>query len=113
MRFKFSVCLLLFIISMVFLSYIILPQNDISDIERRYLETFSRVIHPDRKLAKQADSNYIFYDRITQRLEAALEDQFPFSWKFRDDEKLHKALPSRIISIHLASKSLFWKKEAD
>ena len=77
MRYRLSLIVMMALIGSVLLSYLFIPQKDISDVERRYLETFDRVIHPDPDLEKQPDSNYTYYDRITRRFEAALEDQFP------------------------------------
>lgn len=81
MRYRFSLYLLGAIICLILSSYIIIPQKELSEVERRYLETFERVIHPDTELAEQPDSNYIYYDHITSRFEAALEDQFLFRAK--------------------------------
>lgn len=82
MRYRVSIFFLLAVAGFILLSYIVIPSKDVSDVERRYLETFDRVIHPDPDLEKQPDSNYIFYDHTTRRFEAALEDQFPFRASF-------------------------------
>ncbi len=59
------------------IAYPLRPSKDISVVERRFLETFDRVIHPDYALSQQESSNYTYHEYVFDRLEAALKDQFP------------------------------------
>ncbi len=107
MRYKCSLVVLLALIGFISLFYLIIPAQDISSVERRYLETFDRVIHPNRDLQEQPDSNYIYYDHITRRFEAALEDQFPLRASFVTlKQTTETALNDLVLSIHAKTQSL-------